>query len=96
MWSDPEYLRSGRDLRRREILFWPFVLSYAPSVLLIIVVVNVFPRETCQSALACTFPERGWLAFSGQVSTAKIFVFHVVIIFSSVVSWLPTRILKIS
>ena len=42
MWTDPEYLRSWRDLRRREFLFWFFVLSYVPGILLIIVIVGTF------------------------------------------------------
>src|SRR5262249_54812902 len=45
MWADPTYLRSWRDLRRREILFWFFVLSYIPGILLIIVIVNVFEND---------------------------------------------------
>jgi len=45
MWADPTYLRSWRDLRRRELLFWFFVLSYVPVVLLIIVVVNVLDHD---------------------------------------------------
>lgn len=37
MSLDPEYLPSWRDLRRRERLFWFFVLSYVyvPGILLI-------------------------------------------------------------
>ena len=42
MWTDPEYLRSWRDLRRREFLFWFFVLSYVPGILLIIIIINAF------------------------------------------------------
>jgi hypothetical protein len=45
MWADPKYLRSWRDLRRRDLLFWFFVLSYVPGILLIIVVVNVFEHD---------------------------------------------------
>ena len=45
MWADPNYLRSWRDFRRRELLFWFFVLSYVPGILLIIVVVNVFEHD---------------------------------------------------
>ena len=45
MWADPKYLRAWRDLRRRELLFWFFVLSYVPGILLIIVVVNVFEHD---------------------------------------------------
>jgi hypothetical protein len=40
VYADPEYLRSWRDLRRRELLFWFFVLSYVPGFLLIIFAVN--------------------------------------------------------
>ncbi len=35
MCADPEYLRSWRDLRRRELLFWFLVLSYVSGSLLI-------------------------------------------------------------
>src|SRR5262252_5528805 len=45
MWADPQYLTSWRDLRRRELLFWFFVLSYVPGILLIIVVVNAFDHD---------------------------------------------------
>jgi len=45
MWADPNYPRSWRDLRRRELLFWFFVLTYVPGFLLIIVAVNVFNRD---------------------------------------------------
>ena len=45
MWADPNYPRSWRDLRRRELLYWFFVLSYVPGILLIIVVVNVLEHE---------------------------------------------------
>jgi len=45
MWADPNYLRCWRDLRRRELLFWFFVLSYVPGILLIIVVVNVLDHD---------------------------------------------------
>ena len=56
MCADPEYLRSWRDLRRRELLFWFFVLSYVPGFLLIIVVVNVFNHDV---------PEHLGIYFSG-------------------------------
>ena len=42
MWTDPEYLRSWRDLRRREFLLWFFVLSYVPGIVLIIIIINTF------------------------------------------------------
>ena len=45
MRVDPDYLRSWRDLRRREFLFWFFVLSYIPGILLIIVLVGRFDIE---------------------------------------------------
>ena len=45
MWADPQYLTSWRDLRRRELLFWFFVLSYVPGILLIVIVVNVFEHD---------------------------------------------------
>ena len=56
MWADPNYLPSWRDLRRREFLFWFFVLSYVPGILLIIVVVNVFEHDV---------PEHIGIYFSG-------------------------------
>jgi hypothetical protein len=45
MWTNPQYLRSWRDLRRRELLFWLFVLSYVPGMLLIIAAVDVIGRD---------------------------------------------------
>ena len=45
MWADAQYRRSWRDLRRRELLFWFFVLSYVPGILLIIVIVNIFEHD---------------------------------------------------
>ena len=56
MWADPQYLTSWRDLRRREFLFWFFVLSYVPGILLIIVIVNVFEHD---------LPEHIGMYFSG-------------------------------
>ena len=56
MWADPQYLTSWRDLRRRELLFWFFVLSYVPGILLIIVIVNVFEHDV---------PEHIGMYFSG-------------------------------
>jgi hypothetical protein len=56
MCADPEYLRSWRDLRSRELLFWFFVLSYVPGILLIIIVVNVFNHDV---------PEHIGIYFSG-------------------------------
>ena len=56
MWADPQYLTSWRDLRRRELLFWFFVLSYVPGILLIIVIVNVFEHD---------LPEHIGMYFSG-------------------------------
>jgi hypothetical protein len=45
MWTDPGYPRAWRDLRRREFLFWFFVLSYLPGILLIIVISTAFGRD---------------------------------------------------
>ncbi len=56
MCADPEYLRSWRDLRRRELLFWFLVLSYVSGSLLIIVAVNVFNHDV---------PEHLGIYFSG-------------------------------
>jgi hypothetical protein len=56
MWADPQYLTSWRDLRRRELLFWFFVLSYVPGILLIIIIVNVFEHDA---------PEHIGMYFSG-------------------------------
>jgi hypothetical protein len=56
MCADPEYLRSWRDLRRRELLFWFLVLSYVSGFLLIIVAVNVFNHDV---------PEHLGIYFSG-------------------------------
>jgi len=56
MWADPTYQRSWRHLRRRELLFWFFVLSYVPGILLIIVIANVFAHD---------LPEHIGMYFSG-------------------------------
>ena len=56
MWADPTYQRSWRDLRRRELLFWFFVLSYVPGILLIIVIANIFEHD---------LPEHMGMYFSG-------------------------------
>jgi hypothetical protein len=45
MRTNLKYLRSWRDLRRREFLFWFFVLSYVPGILLIIVIADVFRHD---------------------------------------------------
>jgi hypothetical protein len=45
MWTAPGYPRSWGDLRCRDLLFWFFVLSYVPGMLLIIVLVNDFHRS---------------------------------------------------
>ena len=45
MGVHPEYLRSWRDLRGREFLFWFVVLSYIPGILLLIVLVDRFDTE---------------------------------------------------
>jgi hypothetical protein len=45
MRTDSEYSRSWRDLRRREFLFWFFVLSYVPGILLVIVLLNTFEPD---------------------------------------------------
>src|SRR5262245_1032075 len=45
MWADPTYFRSRCYLRRRDCLFWFFVLSYILDILLIIFVVNVFDPD---------------------------------------------------
>ena len=59
MWADPNYLRSWRDLRRREFLFWFFVLSYVPGILLIIVVVNVLLIQSATSVFVPKSPKVG-------------------------------------
>ena len=45
MWTDPKYVRGWQDLRCREAVFWFFVLSYVPGILLIIPLVNVFNHD---------------------------------------------------
>ena len=42
MRTDSDYSRSWHDLRRREFLYWFFVLSYVPGILLVIVLLNAF------------------------------------------------------
>jgi len=64
MWADPQYLTSWRDLRRRELLFWFFVLSYVPGILLIIVVINFFEHDLPEHI--GTYFSGAWLAgFAG-------------------------------
>jgi len=45
MRVDSEYPRSWRDLRRREFLFWFFVLSYVPGIAIIIVLMDRFGSD---------------------------------------------------
>ena len=45
MWTAPGYAQSWGDLRSRALLFWFFVLSYVPGMVLIIVLTNEFPRS---------------------------------------------------
>src|SRR6266404_2381794 len=60
MRTDSEYSRSWHDLRRRELLFWFFVLSYVPGILLIIFVVNVFEHDLPEHI--GTYFSGAWLA----------------------------------
>jgi hypothetical protein len=46
MSTEQEYLHSWRDLRYRESVFWFFVLSYVPGMLLMIAVINAFGHDT--------------------------------------------------
>jgi hypothetical protein len=55
MYADPEYLRSWRDLLRRELLFWFFVLSYVPGFFRH----SVHERSHCLCA-ACAEPSGYW------------------------------------
>jgi hypothetical protein len=66
MWTNPQYLHSWRDLRRRELLFWFFVLSYVPGMLLIIAVVDVIGRDLPQHIGA--YFSAAWLAGFGVAS----------------------------
>jgi hypothetical protein len=93
MWADPKYLRSWRDLRRRDLLFWFFVLSYVPGILLIIVVVNVLDHDAPEH-IGIYF-SAVWLAgFAGQVFIVRIFGARGVTSFSFVDSCLSTHILE--
>jgi hypothetical protein len=56
MWTDPHCLGAWHDLRWREFLFWFFVLSYVPDILLVIVTVNIFEHDV---------PEHLGMYFSG-------------------------------
>ena len=63
MWTAPGYPRSWGDLRRRDLLFWFFVLSYVPGMVLIIVLVNDFPRSVPEHG---TYFSVAWLTgFAG-------------------------------
>jgi hypothetical protein len=66
MWTNPQYLRSWRDLRRRELLFWLFVLSYVPGMLLIIAAVDVIGRDL--PAHIGAYFSAAWLAGFGGAS----------------------------
>ena len=66
MWVDPEYLQSWRDLRRREFLFWFFVLSYIPGILFIIVVVDRFNNDLLDHI--GTYFSSAWLVGFGSAS----------------------------
>ena len=57
---DSEYLRSWRDLRRREVLFWLVVLSYVPGILLIIWIVNEIRDDVPEHMFA--FLSAAWIA----------------------------------
>jgi hypothetical protein len=64
MWTASEYPQSWGDLSCREILFWFFVLSYVPGMLLIIVLVNDFPLSVPEHL--GTYFSVAWLAgFAG-------------------------------
>ena len=64
MWTAPGYAQSWGDLRRRDLLFWFFVLSYVPGILLIIVLVNDFHRSVPEHL--GTYFSIAWLAgFAG-------------------------------
>ena len=93
MWADPQYLTSWRDLRRREFLFWFFVLSYVPGILLIIVIVNVFEHDLPEH-IGMYF-SGAWLAgFAGASFIVRIFAVRGVTSFSFVVSCLSTHSLE--
>jgi hypothetical protein len=66
MWNDLQYLRSWCDLRRRELLFWFFVLSYVPGMLLIIAAVDVIGRDLPGHIVA--YFSAAWLAGFGVAS----------------------------
>ena len=57
---DSEYLRSWRDLRRREVLFWLVVLSYAPGILLIIWIMTEIHDDVHEHMFA--FLSAAWIA----------------------------------
>jgi len=66
MWTDPRFLSSWRDLRRRELLFWFFVLSYIPGMLLIIAAVNAIGSDLPKHIGA--YFSVAWLAGFGGAS----------------------------
>jgi hypothetical protein len=59
-------IRNTFNLRRRELLFWFFVLSYVPGMLLIIAVVDVIGRDLPQHIGA--YFSAAWLAGFGVAS----------------------------
>src|SRR5262249_7899823 len=78
---DSEYLRSWRDLRRREFLFWFFVLSYVPSIAIIIVHMDRFGSDVLDR-IATFFPLPGWSDLPAQVFIVRISAVRVVTNFS--------------
>ena len=67
MCTAPGYPRSWGDLRCRDLLFWFFVLSYVPGMLLIIVLVNDFHRSVPEHL--GTYFSVAWLAgFAGAAA----------------------------
>jgi hypothetical protein len=64
MRVDQEYLRSWRDFRRREFLFWFFVLTYVPGMVFIIVLMVSFDSDVLYRI--GTFFSAAWLVgFAG-------------------------------
>src|SRR5262249_50282606 len=94
MRVDSEYLRSWRDLRRREFLLWFFVLSYVPSIAIIIVLMDRFGSDVLDR-IATFFPLPGWSDLPAQVFIVRISAVRVVTNFSPrAMGWRPATSMR--
>ena len=78
MRTDSDYSRSWHDLRRREFLYWFFVLSYVPGILLVIVLLNAFephlPEHLGVYFSIIWLAGFAWTAFTVRVSAVLVVI----------------------